>query len=161
VEVDPLPDAHQSKRGANPMTTTGPSLEEDAIQDADLAARAIDYAARHPQRLRGSTVGRHFYETFGKGSGEWDALCSAFIANAKMETWFGIKQQFGDEAMIRANVEYRRAFMPAFERALRSLGQARYDHFGPVNEFDDALVPWLQLLDELEPKPSLLRRLFG
>jgi hypothetical protein len=143
-----------------PMTPALESLEETAVMDGEMAARAIDYAARYgrTRRVPGRAVADAFYDELNKGGAGWRDLAGALAMTARADRWIAIAKQFGPDAAAQAAAPYRDAFTRALEHWLRALGQGGF----PTEDPQGRIAPWLILLDAMErdAKPSLVRRLF-
>jgi hypothetical protein len=144
-----------------PMAPAFESLEETAEEDGELAARAIDYAARYgrTRHVPGRAVADAFYEALNKGGDPWRQLAASLALTARADRWIAIAQRFGPDAAAQAAAPYRDTFIRRLEHELQLLGRGGYaneDPGGPI-------APWLMLLSAMErdSKPSLLRRLFG
>ena len=142
------------------MTPALESLEETAVLDGEMAARAIDYAARYgrTRRVPGRAVADPFYDALNKGGAGWRDLAGALAMTARADRWIAIAKQFGPDAAAQAAAPYRDAFSRALEHWLHALGQGGY----PTEDPEGRIAPWLMLLGAMErdAKPSLIGRLF-
>lgn len=143
------------------MTPALDNLEETAVQDGELAARAIDYASRYGRlrRVQGQAVADRFYESLNNDPSEWDELCGALILSARADLWIELTRRFGTDGVAQVTAPYRASFVAELERHLHRLGKGGW----PTEDPGGPIAPWLQLLAALEraSKPSLARRLFG
>lgn len=136
------------------------SLEETAEEDGELAARAIDYAARYgrTRHVPGCAVAAAFYDSLSKGGDAWHQLAASLALTARADRWIAITQRFGPDAAVATAAPYRDRFVQTLEQELRRLGRGGYE----IEDPDGPIAPWLKLLGamEREAKPSLMRRLF-
>lgn len=143
------------------MTPALEGAEETASQDGELAARAIDYAARYGKirRVPGQAVADRFYESLNQDRAEWDQLCDALILSARADLWIQITRQHGTDGLAQVSALYRSRFVAELERHLHRLGGGGW----PAEDPGGPIGPWLQLLGALEraSRPSLARRLLG
>ena len=143
-----------------PMAPAFESLEETAEEDGELAARAIDYAARYgrTRHVPGHAVADAFYEALNKGGDAWRDLVGSLALTARADRWIAIAQQYGPEATAQTAAPYRETFTRTLEHHLSVLGQGGY----PTEDPNGPIAPWLMLLGAMErdAKPSLVQRLF-
>jgi hypothetical protein len=143
-----------------PMTPALESLEETAVQDGELAGRAIDYASRYGRirKVSGRAVADAFYDTLNKGGAEWQDLAGSLALTARTDRWIAIARQHGPDAAAQTAAPYREAFSRRLEHELRVRGQGGY----PTEDPSGPIAPWLMLLGAMErdAKPGLMRRLF-
>ena len=143
-----------------PMTPPHESLEETAEEDAEIAARAIDYASRYGRmyRVPGHAVADAFYDALGKGGEAWSELAVSLALTVRSDRWIAVGQEFGPDAIAAVAGSYGRVFAATLEHHLKVLGQGGY----PVEDPNGPIRPWLLLFGAMErdAKPSLVRRFF-